>query len=190
MYLLTKDQTIVDNELVRSIFTLLDTCFITLIVIASLNYFYLGVLLLFTIVIGVMVYSINYRFSKVSQRLLAFTNKSRAELTDLYLDTLDNLSMLRSNGKGEYFIDKFYEKTDSYQLAYTNLYNYSMRWLNMNISILSIFTILSITTVPFFMRLWMSDYIDPKSWQLSYSLGTASLVLASILNFARFYPQT
>ena len=66
MYLLTTDQTIVDNELIRSIFTLLDTCFITLIVIASLNYFYKGVLLTFTIVIGVMVYSINYRFSKVS----------------------------------------------------------------------------------------------------------------------------
>ena len=121
---------------------------------------------------------------------MAFTNKSRAELSDLYLETLDNLSMLRSNGKGEYFIDKFYEKNDSYQLAYSNLYNYSMRWLNMNVSFLSIFTILSITTVPFFMRLWMNGYIDPKSWQLSYSLGTASLVLASILNFARYYPQT
>ena len=66
VYLLTKDQTIVDNELIRSVFTLLDTCFITLIVIASLNYFYLGALLVFTIVIGVMVYSINYRFSRVS----------------------------------------------------------------------------------------------------------------------------
>lgn len=190
VYLLTKDQMVVDNDLVRSFFTLIDTCLITLIIVITLNIFYFGLMLLLTIAISVPLYYINRKFGVVSQQLLAFTNKSRAELIDVYLETFDNLTMLRVNGKGDYFRKNFFKKTDSFQIAHTCLYNNSMRWLNMRISLLSVLMIVIVTGMPYISKLLMSDIYLKSNWQLTYSLGTAPFLLANIVNFSRFYPQT
>lgn len=191
VYLLTKDQTIIDNDLVRSFFIVFDTSLITAIIVLSLNYFYFGIMLLVTIALGFLAYSINSNFDVVSQRLLAFTTKSRAEMIDTYLENFDNLSMLRAFGKSDYYITKFYDRTNAFQLAYTNLYNHSMRWLNMRITVFSMLLLISITLLPLLLRAtWLSQYYINASWQLSYCLGTAPFLLASIVNFSRFYPTT
>lgn len=153
VYLLTKDQTIVDNEFLRSIFILIDACITTTVVIVSINVIYSGAMLIFTLIVIFLVYRLNYKFSRVSRRLLAFTTKSRAELMDIYLDTFDNLTMLKSNNREDYFRKQFYETSDAYQLAYTNLYNHSMRWLNMRVAMLNVLIIVMFTTTPLLLRL-------------------------------------
>ena len=188
MYLLTKDQTIVDNDLLRTFFTVFDTLLINFMIVVSLNYFYPGIFLIISIGLGFLAYSINSIFGLVSQRLLAFTTKSRAEMIDIYLETFDNLAMLRAFGKSNYYTESFYEKTDNFQLAYTNLYNHSMRWLNMRISFFSMVLIICITSLPLITKILLPNFFLTRSWELSYSVGIGPYLLANILNFSRFYP--
>lgn len=189
-YILTKDQTVVDNDLLRAIFTLVDTCVITLIIFATLNIVYFGIFIIFSLIVGWLILSINRDFGRVSQRLIAFTTKSRAEMIDVYLDAFDNLTMLRHCGRADYYTDRFYQKTDDYQVATTNLYNKSMRWLNLRLSLFSIFLIVIITGLPVLSKTILFDIYLKQQWQFLYALGTASLLLASILNFSRYYPLT
>jgi len=190
VYLLTKDQTIIDNELLRSMFTLLDSCLVTIIIFVTMNYIYFGTMFVLTIVFILVSLTIISNFERVSQRLLAFTNRSRAELIDTYLETYNNLTMLRANQQESHYKKSFYEKTDSYQLVNSALYNNSMRWLNIRISMFSLIVILSVTGLPFISSLIDQNIYLTHKWQLSYALGIVPFLLASILNLARFYPQT
>ena len=177
-----------DNDLLRTFFTVFDTLLINVMIVISLNYFYPGIFLVISIALGMLAYSINSIFGLVSQRLLAFTTKSRAEMIDIYLETFDNLAMLRAFGKNSYYTESFYEKTDNFQLAFTNLYNHSMRWLNMRISLFSMVLIICITSLPLITKILLPQFFLTRSWELSYSVGIGPYLLANILNFSRFYP--
>lgn len=188
VYLLTKDQMTVDNELVRSLFTVIDACLIIIIILLTLNYIYLGLMLVITIALFILFYRLYNKFVTVAKRLLAFSAKSRAEMIDVYLNTFDNLPMLRGMGKSDYFRKKFYEKTNEYQMASTNLNNHSMRWLNLRISLFSIVCIITILGLPLLSKLFFKHYLD-QSWKLNYSANTGPFLLAAIINFSKFLPK-
>ena len=108
VYLLTKDQAIVDNDLIRTFLTVFDTIIINFMIFISLNYLYPGIFLIISIGLGYMAYRINHSFKEVSQRQLAFVIKSRTEMIDIYLETFDNLTMLRDYSMSSYYTDDFY----------------------------------------------------------------------------------
>lgn len=190
VYLMTKDQTVIDHDLPRTLFTTIDTMIVTLAILGILNYCFIGILLVLTIVICYLAYLINIKFDRVSQKLLAITTKSRAELMGVYLDTFDNMIMLRVKGKKNYFVQEFYEKTNQFQMASTNLYNHSMRWLNLRVTFLAVFFIMSITGIPLAYKYYYGSDVFKNSWQLSFALGTSSFLLASLVNFSKSYPLT
>jgi ABC-type multidrug transport system fused ATPase/permease subunit len=189
VYLLTKDQMIVDNDLVRSFFIVLDACLIILIIILTLNYFFYGIMLLLTILLTWLAYSLYKRFIRVAQRLSAFVTASRAKMFDVYLELYDNITMLRDIQKIDYFTEDFYTLTDEYQVATTTLNNHSMRWLNFRISLFSVFAIFCILGIPLVSRMYLKGVYLTEKWELSYVVGTGPFLLAAIINFSKYLPK-
>ena len=111
-------------------------------------------------------------------------------MIDVYLDAFDNLRMLRHCGRAGYFTDRFYQKTDDYQVANSHLYNKSMRWLNMRLSLLSVFIIVVVISLPILSKTLLNSVYLRDEWQFLYALGVASQLFASSLNFNRYYPLT
>ena len=190
VYLLTKDQMIVDNELIRSIFILYDSFMIILLIILVLNYLFLGVFLIFTIFLAVIVHGLYKRFNCVAQRLMAFSNKSRAEMIDVFLEMFDNMTMLRAHGKDLYYRSLFYELTDKMQLSTSKLGNDSMRWLEFRIAIFSVITLVIVLSFPLLTKVYLTGYYLNEPWQLSFAANTGPFLLASIVNFSKFLPKS
>lgn len=147
-----------DTDMLRSLFTVVDTFVMAMLLILTLNYFFPVVMLVITVSLSLWAYSINRKFNRVSSQLLSFTTKSRAELLDIYLELFENITMLRSSGKRELYTEKFYDSNDAFQTAYTNLYNHSMRWLNVRISLFSMCLIISITSLPLLTKLFAPNF--------------------------------
>jgi ABC-type multidrug transport system fused ATPase/permease subunit len=129
------------------------------------------------------------RFGKVASRLISFISKSRAEMIDIYLDMFNTMTMLRNLNKKNYFKKEFYRKTDEYQIATTCLGNHSMRWLNIRISLFSLMAIISILGLPLLSKMYLSEYYLTQNWQFSYATNVGPFLIASILNFSRYFPQ-
>ena len=189
VYLLTKDQLIVDNDLIASLFVVIDSFIILLVTFLTLNVFYAGVMLVISLLLFSLAYSLYTKFLKVAQRLIAFNIKSRAELINLYLDMFDNLTMLKCMGKNNYFTTMFYKRLNAFQTATTNLYNHSMKWMHIRISFLSITSIMIILTLPLISRLYLSSVYLRSSWSLSYVANNGPFFLASLINFSKFFPM-
>lgn len=188
VYFLTKDQMTADNELIRSLFTVIDTCLLIIIIILTLNYIYLGLMFVITIILFYLFYRLYVKFVIVAKRLLAFSTKSRAEMIDVYLNMYTNITMLRDMGKSDYFREQFYEKSNEYQMTSTNLNNHSMRWLHLRISLFSILCIIVLLGLPLVSRLYFPSYFDVK-WKLNFSTNIGAFLLAAIINFSKFLPN-
>lgn len=112
VYLLTKDQLVVDNQFVRSIFTVFDAFLILMIIFVSLNFFYYGIFIIVTVLLFTTGLTLYKKFGRVASRLISFISKSRAEMIDIYLDMFNTMTMLRNLSKRDYFRKEFYKKTD------------------------------------------------------------------------------
>lgn len=188
VYLLTKDQMVVDYDLIRSVFVVMDSFLIIVIIFLTLNYFFIGLMLVISFPLFLIAKSIYSRYIKVSSKLLAFDTKARAEMIDIYLELFDNLTMLRNYGKGCYYNRYFFEKTNEFQMSTTSLYNYSMRWLNIRITLFSMLSIFFILGMPFVSRLIFTGVYLKQSWELTYAANVGPFIITAIINFSKFLP--
>lgn len=124
----------------------------------------------------------------MSSKLIAFDTKTRAEMIDIYLELLDNLTMLRNYGKGDYYEKVFASKTNEFQMSTTSLYNFSMRWLNIRITLFSMLSIFFILGLPLASKMLFTSIYLKENWQLAYAANVGPFILTSIINFSRFLP--
>lgn len=191
VYLLTRDQSIVDHDFVRSFFVCSDAFLTYTVLILVFNWCFLGPMAIVTCIVFYFSRKISKRYDRVSQKLIAFTTKSRAELMDIYLETFENMPMLRAKSRPNYLSDEFYSKTNEFQRAVANLHNFSMRWLMIRISALALIQLIMVASLPFINRLLGGKmFFKNMGWEIGFSLGALPLFQASIVNFSRFYPIT
>lgn len=141
-----------------------DAFLIILIIFVSLNFFYYGIFIVVSCLLLFTGGNLYRRFGKVASRLISLISKSRAEMTDIYLDMFNNLTMLRNLDMKTYFKKEFYRKTDEYQISLTCLGNHSMRWLNIRITLFSQMAIISILSLPLISKLYLSKYYLTQDW--------------------------
>lgn len=189
VYLLTKDQMVTDYDLIRSVFIVMDTFVIIFIIFLTLNYFYLGLMLVICFLLCYVAKSIYDKFQAVSSRLLAFDTKSRAEMIDIYLELFENLVMLRNFGRDKYFDKSFGDKTNEFQMSNTSLNNHSMRWLNIRITFFSMLAIFVIMGLPLISKTAFNQFYLKENWELTYAANVGPFLITYVLNFSRFLPK-
>lgn len=136
-----------------------------------LNFIYLGIFMIFTVLIGSMFYRLLTRFILVTSPILQFRERSRILVIEFYIKILESMVAFRGAGNARVFEAAWMKHNNYYQTCHTHVGNHSMRWLGCRIAVINAIWLFVCLMLPFIsLKFFPGIFFGEKSWKIPLGL--------------------
>lgn len=190
---MTRDQLLIDedlNTISLGIFSGLINFLVGLVIV---NFLYRGIMLPFSALLIIYIISLIKKYSKIVAFLTTEQSIKKTDMYQNYLEASRSFPSMRVNGFNKYLKKRFAETSDLYQNLTSHIFNLSMRWIGIRLTLITTLSQLVNYFLPIILLVSFRSTMTGRALELllamAWTIKTNNSLIGLVKNLAMCYAR-